>query len=112
MFEREPIDWEASPETQAYCELLRLLTEIKRLPAVRSGIYKLEAVGPDCSTAVVSYEAGAQRLYGVFSLSLAHSQARLPLADGVYRNLAGGEVCVTDGVLSCGAEPVIISVSD
>lgn len=61
---------------------------------------------------MVSYELGSQRLYGVFSLSLAHSRVQLPLADGVYRNLAGGEVCVTDGALSCGAEPVIISVSD
>ena len=112
LFEREPIDWRTSPETQAYCELLRLLTELKRLPVVCSGLYRLEAAGPDCSTAVVSYELGSHRLYGIFSLSLAHSRVQLPLADGVYRNLAGGEVCVTDGTLSCGAEPVIISVSD
>lgn len=112
LFEREPIDWHCSPEAQEYCELLRLLTGVKKLPAAREGLYSLEAVGPDRSTAVVRYEAGPRRLYGVFSLSLAQSRVQLPLADGVYPNLLGGEVRVEDGMLACGQEPVILSISD
>ena len=112
LFEREPIDWHCSPEAQEYCELLRLLTGVKKLPAAREGLYSLEAVGPDRSTAVVRYEADPRRLYGVFSLSLAQSRVQLPLADGVYPNLLGGEVRVEDGMLACGQEPVILSISD
>lgn len=107
LFEKDPICMDGKHDISP---LLTQLAKIKKLPVMADSSYSLTAASD--LGAVVGEHRGvhcAQRLVGVFRFEDKQGAVRVPLHDGVYRNLVNGEdVAVQNGQVSLAACPVIV----
>ena len=104
LFDRDIIDFEGQAD---YSDLMRRLTEIKRLPVMQDSRYHLEALPGQVLLGV--HEGREEKLVGVFCVGGTGAQVPVPLPDGCYQDLiSGATVPVTAGRLRTSGESVIL----
>ena len=83
------------------------LSDIKKDEIFATGIFDCKAY--ENHTVVATIEKGDRKAVGVFALQGATSNVRMPLEDGLYKNLIDdSEVEVFRGGVQCYGEPIII----
>ena len=86
------------------------LREIKKLPICTEGNFFLESPTMD-SLLVGHYEKGDEQLFGIFNFHMVKGTVDLPLPDGTYESLLGGEISVKDGKADAPYTPVLLHIT-
>lgn len=106
LFDPDPVARVGTPVHEA---LLKTLIAMKKDPLFNDGIYSIEAQANDA--VVASWTKNGRAAIGVFSLKGRPVRARVPLADGAYRELLSGrEAGVKNGAVASDGEPLIFLV--
>ncbi|WP_026499512.1 alpha-amylase family glycosyl hydrolase [Butyrivibrio sp. WCD2001] len=88
-------------------DFIRTLSFIKKDAIFADGIFECKASEND--TVVATLTHGEKKAVGVFALKAQTSNVRVPLPDGIYKNLIdGSDVEVFRGGVKCYGEPMII----
>ncbi|WP_408071895.1 alpha-amylase family glycosyl hydrolase [Butyrivibrio sp. JL13D10] len=87
--------------------LIKSLSDIKKNDIFTDGIFECSRTMND--TVVATITKGDRKAVGIFALAAATSNVRVPLEDGIYRNLIDGkDIEVFRGGVQCYGEPIII----
>ena len=104
LFGKDTVRWDAGADDS---DFLRRLSEIKKNPLFADSHYQVKALPENVLLAV--HEKDGQKLVGVFFVDGTTTQIDLP--DGVYPNLLGGEIQISNGLLNNGGNPIILEFS-
>lgn len=105
LFNKDPINWKTGRDQS---EFLKTLAKLKRDPIFSEGSYTLTALPQDVLLA--TYEQAGRHVVGLFSLRGQSALLNLPVPNGTYVNLLGGQaVEVYENQLAVCAEPVIFT---
>ncbi len=110
LFDKDPINWNADDRIDL-SGLMRKLAEIKKDPLFADSTYHVEVLSD--GVIMASHRRGGKMILGIFSTNGKPVNIQFPYdqAKGKLTNLiTGSDISISQGVLHCDGEPVILKL--